>query len=437
MYVDVGATTAAEARASGADVLSPLAIDRRFYEMANGQWTSPAIGDRFGVAALLEVVRHLDPAKIKGTLTIGFVTQQWLGARGLQRVVESQKPDELIYVGRLMRTPALPRAAAASTSEGGPISSLQPGSGVLIATEKTEGNLTGLPAELKQLAAEHNINLKTDVSAPLLPRGGYLPQPKLPERTVHLAVATAWPSTPAEFIDGHDVASLTELLEDYFHGAAARTELPSAHGLAEPLTPTKPSSAPSNEAILKSLVETYGASSHEANVRQAVAALLPAWAKPQADDAGNLILHWAGNSKGPRIAVVAHMDEIGFEVKSVQPNGVLELQEKGGGVPAYFLGHAALVHSANGMHPGVLELPEGWDKAEFRWPRGRSMALRMDIGAHSPAEVAGLGIKPGDFVTIPKQYRKLQGTRASARSFDDRVGCAALVSATWALGPNL
>ncbi|MGH9566695.1 MAG: M20/M25/M40 family metallo-hydrolase, partial [Candidatus Angelobacter sp.] len=263
MYVDVGATTAAEARASGADVLSPLAIDRRFYEMANGQWTSPAIGDRFGVAALLEVVRHLDPAKIKGTLTIAFVTQQWLGARGLQRVIESQKPDELIYVGRLVRPPALPRVAAASASEGGPIFSVQPGSGVLIATERTEGNLTGLPAELKQLAAEHNINLKTDVSAPLLPRGGYLPQPKLPVRTVHLAVATAWPSTPAEFIDGHDVASVIELLEDYLQGAAAKIELAPAHGLAEPLPPTKPGSPPSNAAILKSLVETYGASSHE------------------------------------------------------------------------------------------------------------------------------------------------------------------------------
>ncbi len=72
IFVDVGASTAAEARAAGVDVLSPLALERTFYEMANNRWTSPAIGDRFGAAALIEVLRRLDPAKLHGTVTIAF-----------------------------------------------------------------------------------------------------------------------------------------------------------------------------------------------------------------------------------------------------------------------------------------------------------------------------------------------------------------------------
>lgn len=435
MYVDVGATTAAEARATGADVLNPLAIDRRFYEMADGRWASAAIGDRFGAAALLQVLRDLDPAKVKGTLTVAFVREQWLGTRGLQRVVEVQKPDELIYVGRLMRAAAPPAAGAQSQHPAPMPFSHAPGSGVLIGEEKPGSEPAGLALELKQLGSQNNIAVNTDVSAPLLPRG-YLAQPKLPERTVHLAIATAWPSTPAEFIDAHDLAALTELLETYVQGSAAKIAIPPGKTLAEPSAPKKPATAPSNQAILKDLVETYGASSHEGNVREAVKSLLPAWAKPQANDAGDLILHWAG-SKGPSIAVVAHMDEIGFEVKSVAQDGKVELIEKGGGLPAYYLGHPVLVHSANGMHPGVLELPEGWDKPDFRWPRGRELSLRMDVGAQNAEEAAQLGIKPGDFVTIPKQYRKLGGMRASARSFDDRVGCSALISAVWALGQNL
>jgi putative aminopeptidase len=131
------------------------------------------------------------------------------------------------------------------------------------------------------------------------------------------------------------------------------------------------------------------------------------------------------------------MDEIGYEVHSIEPNGHLEVESKGGGVLAYFLGHAALVHSANGMHPGVLELPEGWEKPEFRWPRGqRQQIFRVDVGAESSEQVAQLGIKQGDFVTVPKRYHKLLGARSSARALDDRVGCAALVSAAWALGEN-
>jgi putative aminopeptidase FrvX len=89
------------------------------------------------------------------------------------------------------------------------------------------------------------------------------------------------------------------------------------------------------------------------------------------------------------------------------------------------------------MHPGVLELPENWEKPDFQWPRGRGQAVHMDVGATSADQVAQLGIKQGDFVTIPKKYRKMMGTRASARALDDRVGCAALVSATWALGQTL
>jgi putative aminopeptidase FrvX len=48
-----------------------------------------------------------------------------------------------------------------------------------------------------------------------------------------------------------------------------------------------------------------------------------------------------------------------------------------------------------------------------------------------------MGIRAGDWLTIPKDYRPLIGSRAIGRSFDDRVGDAALIGAVWALGPNL
>jgi putative aminopeptidase FrvX len=457
MYVDVGATSAELARAGGADVLSPLAIDRHFYWLGvDKKYASPAIGDRFGAAALLELLRTLDAARPKGTLTVAFVTQQWLGARGLQKLLYQVNPDEMIYVGRLMRPPA----PAAGSAQGGvqretpPSFKQTPGSGVLIASEKPDTELTGLAAELKQAAGQIDVHIGTDLSAPLLPRGGYMAQAKLPERSVHLSISTSFPSTPAELIDAADLNALTAVLEQYLEGAAQKPVAET--GLyAEPAAPDRPGSAPSPEAILKRLIETYGVSGgHEQNMRETVAALLPAWAKPETDDAGNLILHWSGshgsagnanskapgtnaNARQPSIAVVAHMDEIGYEVHAVLPDGRLELEPKGGGVLAYFLGHAAVVHSGTHIWPGVLELPEGWDKPCFEWPRGQRMMFHMDIGARNPEDVAAMHIKTGDFVTIPKRYHRLMGRRAAARAFDDRVGCTALVAATWALGPDL
>jgi putative aminopeptidase FrvX len=442
MFVDVGATSPAEARAGGADVLSPLAIDRKLYALGGGQLTAPAIGDRFGDAALLEILRHTDPAKIKGSVTFAFVAQQWLGARGLQRLVYRLKPDELIFVGRLMRAPAPPQAAGTRSSadrEAAPGFKEPIGSGVLMAAEKPEAEAAGLAADLKQIASQANIPIKSDFSAPLFPRGGYMFQPALPARTVQLSIATQWPSTPAEIVDLHDVSALVNLLQNYLSGSSQKIDLPEPKPLAEPVH-AHVQSAPSVESTIQQLIETYGVSGgHEANMRQTVTNLLPAWAKPETDNAGNLVLHWAApaGSKGPKIAVVAHMDEIGYEVHSILPDGRLELESKGGGVLAYFLGHAGFVHSANGIHPGAVELPEGWDKQDLQWPRGPRTMFHMNIGAHTPEQAAQMGVRQGDFVTIPKQYRKLMGNRASARAFDDRVGCAALVAATWALGEKL
>ncbi len=57
---------------------------------------------------LLDSLRQFDPSKLKGTLTVAFVVQQWTGARGLQRVLERVKPDEMLYVGRLMAGGVVP-----------------------------------------------------------------------------------------------------------------------------------------------------------------------------------------------------------------------------------------------------------------------------------------------------------------------------------------
>ncbi len=165
--------------------------------------------------------------------------------------------------------------------------------------------------------------------------------------------------------------------------------------------------------------------------------LLPPWAKTETDDSGDLILQIGtarAGAKTPGILVVAHMDEIGYVVKSISKDGRLEVDSDGGGVPSYFEGHPALVHTATGDHDAVMELPNGWDEPNFKWPTDRTAVTRVDVGARTPEEVAKLGIKAGDTITIPKAYRALLGARANGRSFDDRVGDTALISATWALG---
>src|SRR5213595_4257910 len=85
-------------------------------------------------------------------------------------------------------------------------------------------------------------------------------------------------------------------------------------------------SAPVSEAqaVLAPLVESYGVSSAEGPVREAVKRLLPTWAKSETDTAGNL---WVRVGQGgPVVAFIAHLDEIGFRVSGIRDDGTLELE---------------------------------------------------------------------------------------------------------------
>ena len=71
-------------------------------------------------------------------------------------------------------------------------------------------------------------------------------------------------------------------------------------------------------SAFQALVEAYGASGHEENVRKAILNRLDPrlQKKTETDAAGNLILHLGLlEGKSPHIAFVAHMDEIGYEAK--------------------------------------------------------------------------------------------------------------------------
>src|SRR6266852_3784561 len=348
IYIDIGASSAAEVHQAGVDLLDPIALDRKLYAMGFGRMTAPAVGDRFGCAALVELLRRIDPTKLHGTLTVAFVAQQWASSRGLDRLTQHVKADELIYVGRLF----LRRASPAAESR---VLSPPPGGGVLISPADREGELAGLGADFKRLAEENKIPFALGFSAPL-PRASYTQGPVLPPQSVHLSVATAWPSTPGEVLDLADLQKLVRLLQAYVQPESLPMDEKgggggSGSGSGRNKDAGWGPGGPAATVVLEKLVETYGASGNEGPVRQAITGLLPPWAKPQTDAAGNLVLRVGTPVKGSgasRLVIVAHMDEIGYQVRLIGENGRLVVHSLGGAIAEFFLGHAVLVHTAAG-----------------------------------------------------------------------------------------
>jgi putative aminopeptidase len=186
------------------------------------------------------------------------------------------------------------------------------------------------------------------------------------------------------------------------------------------------------QSVLAPLIESYGVSGSEAPVRATVERLLPQWAKAKAetDTAGNL---WVRVGKGdPLVVFVAHLDEIGFVVKAVRDDGSLEIEAQGGFFPSLFEAEPALIHTGTKVVPGVF-MPR--DSAGPK-PQRTPPAFRVDVGTGTRAATESLGVRVGQGITMPKQYVRLAGTRATGRSFDDRVGCAALILAMRRLNPD-
>jgi putative aminopeptidase len=175
------------------------------------------------------------------------------------------------------------------------------------------------------------------------------------------------------------------------------------------------------QTVLAQLIGVYGVSGAEGPVREAVKQLLPPWATTETDTAGNL---WVRVGQGnPVVVFVAHLDEIGFRVSAIRDDGSLELETRGGFFTSLFEAEPALVHTAHGDVPGIF-LPRDSGFAHRTPP-----PLRVDLGTTTRAATLARGVSPGATVTMPKQFVRLAGTRATGRSFDDRVGDAAQIIA--------
>jgi putative aminopeptidase FrvX len=426
MYVDLGAKSKEEVRAAGVDVLDPIVPQTNWVTIGKSGEAGLGALNHVDIGALTALIREMKSSKAKGTTTIAFLAQQYTGGRGLNRILTEIQPSELIYVGRVRpEQPADGKVVPEAP---------KPGAGAVLglpstATEAGQKFVKGLQALTEK------AQIKTVTVGAAAPRiTSYTKGAELPGRFVELGAPTLWPVTPAEFVSKEDADKVQRLLEAYLEVQPTTVGIGGGTG------------AGTSQSLLPALVMAYGASRHEEAVRQVVLNRLDPRlrSKVTTDAGGNLVLRLGDvkkDAKTPRIAIVAHMDEIGYEVKKIEDDGRLQVDSLGGGYAQYFLGHVVLIHKKDGSRTGgVLELPSGWEKPGFEWPlsmRSIDEPAHVFVGTQSKKETEELGIAIGDFITIPKEYRELLGTRANGRSFDDRVGCAALIAAANAIGPEL
>ena len=182
--------------------------------------------------------------------------------------------------------------------------------------------------------------------------------------------------------------------------------------------------------LLRSITNAAGASGFEEPIRKVMLDAMKPYASSIAFDGLGSILATQG-STGPRIMIDAHMDELGGVVRRVTPRGLLTMQMLGGWLDQALVdqrwtivGSKGPVRAVTGIRDVHVVPPEERTRV---YPRD---SLFLDVGATSEAEVAALGIGPGDPVVPDAPFEVMNGTQNYlAKAWDDRVGCGVAVEA--------
>jgi endoglucanase len=181
--------------------------------------------------------------------------------------------------------------------------------------------------------------------------------------------------------------------------------------------------------LLEELSNAHGVSGHEGSSRDILThELTPYVDEIRIDAFGNLIATKSG--KGPSVMLSAHMDEVGLSAKYIDENGFIYFIGIGGWFDQTLLNQRVRLHGTKGDIPGVIgSKPPHILEEEEKKKTIPMKDMFIDIGATSPEDVEGLGVRIGTPVTIDRHFTPLSGNFVTGKALDDRAGCAMMIEA--------
>jgi putative aminopeptidase FrvX len=186
-------------------------------------------------------------------------------------------------------------------------------------------------------------------------------------------------------------------------------------------------------ALIKELSEAHGVSGFEDEVLGVIRRYGEGLGEWGEDAMRNLCLRRKGWKEGkPTLMIDAHSDEVGFMIRAIRPNGTLDFIPLGGWVPYCLPAHKVLVRNSRGEWiPGIIasKPPHFLSEADKKLsPEISDMVI--DLGASSDKEIhedyrisIGTPVVPAVSFEYQEEHDIMIG-----KAFDDRLGCAALVS---------
>jgi putative aminopeptidase FrvX len=172
-----------------------------------------------------------------------------------------------------------------------------------------------------------------------------------------------------------------------------------------------------NLDLLEKLTQTFGPSGYEDAIRDIIREeVAPLVDEVRIDPLGSLVAYRRGTGGGQKIALAAHMDEIGLMATYIEEQGYVRFTSIGGVRPLNCVGNR--VRFANGV-TGVVSVERRDDANSMP----ALTHLYVDVGATGREDCPVAVGDPGQFIGPLMR----QGHRLVSKTMDDRVGCYVLI----------
>jgi endoglucanase len=178
--------------------------------------------------------------------------------------------------------------------------------------------------------------------------------------------------------------------------------------------------------MMRELTEVPGVSGFEEPVRKVMRRYLEPVAEILTDHLGGIAGRKVGLDGGPKIALVGHLDEIGFMITRITDEGYLKFQTIGGWWEQVMLAQRVEVVTRQGPIIGVIgSKPPHILAPDERGKMVDRKQMYIDIGASSREEAESWGVRPGDSVAVVCPFTPMRnGELLMAKAWDNRFGCA-------------
>ncbi|WP_448886606.1 aminopeptidase [Citrobacter telavivensis] len=180
-----------------------------------------------------------------------------------------------------------------------------------------------------------------------------------------------------------------------------------------------------NIELLQQLCEASAVSGDEQEVRNILINALEHNVDDITFDGLGSFVARKGN-RGPKVAIVGHMDEVGFMVTHVDDNGFLRFTTIGSWWSQSMLNHRVAIRTRKGLKiPGIIGsvAPHALTDKQKQQPLTFD-DMFIDIGANSREEVEQRGIAIGDFISPEANFARWGEDKIVGKALDNRVGCA-------------